>query len=195
MPVYSSLLHSTVDLTPTPDEQTVEPELFQSNFVVNCTTEPVKVGLAHISLPFRRMDNGDQTCNLLSVYRTSGHAFVDVMYDVDFLIDFSFVSTTVFSFGHPILKYCQRFESVYDDVTAQHLVVVNNYALDSFMETFCQQFQHAIQQPAGRDTLTQNLILNQAVVEVSTTGGLSKSRETSCPSIELTVTFHSHRQQ
>jgi hypothetical protein len=86
------------------------------------------------------------------------------------------------------LKYCQRFESIYDEISGYHLIVTNNSALDSFMETFCAQFQNVIKDSKQREVMVQNLIINQTVVEVSSSV-LGNRKAT--PSLEMTITLHS----
>lgn len=100
-------------------------------------------------------------------------------------------STTLFSFGRPILKYGQRSKSVLDKHTQFHLVLVNNEVLNNFLETFCRDLSKKSEEKC-RQSIIQNLVIHQVVVDSGNTPSPTMYGPQQEPTSYLNLTLNLH---
>jgi hypothetical protein len=72
------------------------------------------------------------------------------------------ISTTIYSFGRPILRYRQAYQSVTDPATGYHLIEANNAPVEDFMAAHCKQLAE-ITDLNRRRIVVENLMINQQV--------------------------------
>jgi hypothetical protein len=101
----------------------------------------------------------------------------------DLAHDTVFHRTTINSFGHPILKYCQRIQST-EDSFGNHLFISNNAPINEFLDAFLDEFCK-IDVTEHRQTVLQNLIITQALLEVSEESTTTVARKE--PIMEVTT--------
>lgn len=122
------------------------------------TSVPHSTGkLGYLSLPFNEHD-GKWSCGLLSVYHLAQPCFVEII-------------TTVVNFGMPILKYCQRYQTLNDPGTGYDLVIVDNKPVNDFLETLCKD-------QTNTTKILKSMFISQSVMHVTTPAPITATAAT-----------------